>query len=65
VSDEETRDKGEEEDVEAHKVTLGKNTLGADEEPEEEGADVEAHKYTLGRTTLGASDEDDEEANRV
>jgi hypothetical protein len=40
-----------EEDVEAHKSTIGKTTVGENDESDEN--DVEAHKYTVGKTTVG------------
>jgi hypothetical protein len=39
------------EDVEAHKSTVGKTTVGASEDGDEN--DVEAHKSTVGKTTVG------------
>ena len=41
----------DENDVEAHKNTVGKTTVGASEESDEN--DVEAHKNTVGKTTVG------------
>ena len=55
-------DEGNDEDVEAHKATIGKTGVG---EAEKTGVgasdddDVEAHKYTVGKTQIGATGDDE------
>jgi hypothetical protein len=47
-------------DVEAHKLAVGKTSVGKTSVGEnDEGDDFEAHKYTVGKTSIGATDDDE------
>ena len=58
--------KGEDEDVEAHKNSVGRTSVSKTSvgktsvgENDEEGDDVEAHRHSVGKTSIGAADEDE------
>ena len=47
------------EDVEAHKYTVGKTSVGKTSVGENEDDDFEAHKLQIGKTQIGATSDDE------